>query len=97
MLRPTKMTFPNGESFSGFKQRVMNSFDGLTRWKAPATIAIVAHAGVNRLLIANALSLGDDCLFRIGQNYASLSRIAYFDNSVVVELLNGSAGDSTGT
>lgn len=97
MARPTEMTFPNGESFSGFKQRVMHAFKGLTRRKAPATIAVVSHAGVNRLLIANALSLCDDCLFRIGQNYASLSRIAYFDNSAVVELLNGSAGDSAGT
>ena len=41
MARPTEMTFPNGESFSGFKQRVMHAFKGLTRRKAPATIFYV--------------------------------------------------------
>lgn len=52
-------------------------------------IAVVAHGGVNRLLLAEALGQSDSALFRIEQKYAALNIIDYFRDHISVKLVNG--------
>ena len=53
------------------------------------TIIIVAHAGVNRVILSEALGLPLDHLFRLDQNYGCLNVIDYFPDMAVVRLING--------
>ena len=42
------------------------------------TIAIVAHGGVNRAILADALGTLDANIFRIGQDYAAINVIDWY-------------------
>ena len=50
---------------------------------------IVAHAGVNRVILSEALGLSLDHLFRLDQSYGCLNVIDYFPDMAVVRLVNG--------
>jgi hypothetical protein len=49
----------------------------------------VAHAGVNRVILCEALSLSLEHLFRLDQNHGCLNIIDYFADFTVVRLING--------
>jgi alpha-ribazole phosphatase/probable phosphoglycerate mutase len=52
-------------------------------------IAVVAHGAVNRVIIAQALGLPLNNIFRIEQDFAALSIIEFHRRFPVVKLLNG--------
>jgi alpha-ribazole phosphatase len=89
MKRPTEVEFPGGETFAQMKTRVLDAVAELRRRHRNDTVAIVAHGGVNRIVLAAALGLPDEAIFRLGQSYAGLSVIDYYETECVVELLNG--------
>ncbi|HEX4606285.1 MAG TPA: histidine phosphatase family protein, partial [Candidatus Angelobacter sp.] len=89
MERPTKVKFPGGESFAEMKTRVL-SFQGVLLHTHPnKTVVLVSHGGTNRILLAEALGIQDEMIFRIDQAYAAINVIDYFGNHPVVRLLNG--------
>lgn len=91
MTHPTEVCFPGGESFRDMQQRVLNAVDRLLQSHAGTAFGIVAHGGVNRIVIANALGLPNENIFRIGQRYACLNLIRYYDEYPVIEIMNGPA------
>ncbi len=52
-------------------------------------MALVAHAGVNRVILCDALSLPLKNIFRLDQNYGCLNIIDYLPDSTLVRLVNG--------
>jgi alpha-ribazole phosphatase len=88
MEQPTKMIFPGGESFEDLARRVLQFTCALPHRHVDQSVLIVAHAGVNRVILANALGLPDDLIFRIDQGYAGLSVIDYFSQHPVVRFIN---------
>jgi alpha-ribazole phosphatase len=91
METPTEIRFPNGESFSQMRTRVLRAFDTIERERKGQTVAIVSHGGVNRILIAWALQTPDNCLFRIAQDYGAINLLALIDGMPSVHLLNAVA------
>jgi len=89
MTRPTETRFPNGESFTDMKGRVLRTLDLLLSRHRNQSIAIVTHAGVIRLILAQALCIPDNQIFKLAQGYGAINRIAYFDQGPVVQLMNG--------
>ncbi len=89
MHRPTDVKFPEGESFAEMRVRVLAAFTELGSRHHDRTVAIVSHGGVNRIVLADALGLPDDAIFRLGQTYAGLSVVDYYGAECVVRLLNG--------
>ncbi len=89
MTRPTETQFPNGESFQQMSVRVLRAFDSLTSNHRNQTIVVVAHAGVNRVLLGKALSIPSTEIFRLAQRYGAINRIRYFEHGPIVELING--------
>ena len=89
MSRPTETQFPNGESFQQMSIRVLRAFDSLISNHRNQSIAVVAHAGVIRLLLGKALSIPGSEMFRLAQRYGAINRIRYFDDGPIVELING--------
>jgi alpha-ribazole phosphatase len=92
METPSEIQFPNGESFAAMRVRVLCAFDAIQRRREGQTVAIVSHGGVNRILLAWALQMPDNCIFRLAQDYAAINLLGLVDGLPSVQLLNcGSA------
>jgi alpha-ribazole phosphatase/probable phosphoglycerate mutase len=80
---------PGGESLMDVRRRALPRLDELLQQHAGRAIAVVAHAGINRVILSEALGLPLDNLFRLDQNYGCLNIIDYFPDLPVVRLING--------
>jgi len=88
MNAPTEVQFPNGESFREMRARVLQAFAAIQAESEGQTVAIVTHGGVIRMLIAWALQIPDNCLFRLAQDHAAVNLLTVTDGFPSVELLN---------
>jgi alpha-ribazole phosphatase len=88
MGTPTAIEFPNGEAFATMRARVLRAVEAIVRSRAGQTAAIVSHGGVNRILIAEALQMPEQCLFRVAQEHAAINLLSFSDGSPLVQLLN---------
>lgn len=86
---PTDSKFPGGESFLDLKRRAISFQQSLLPKHRNQTVLIISHAGVNRVLLADALGLPDRQIFRIDQRHAGVSIIDYLPDSAFVRLVNG--------
>jgi alpha-ribazole phosphatase len=80
---------PGGESLKDIKARALPPLRELLARHDGAAFLLVAHAGVNRVILSEAMGLPLDRLFRLDQNYGCLNIIDYFPDLAVVRLLNG--------
>ncbi len=78
-----------GESMFSLSERVLPAFERIRAEHSGEDVIIVAHAGVNRVILAHALGLEMSCIFRFQQDFGCLNIIDYFSDSVVVQLVNG--------
>jgi|SRR5579872_4803070 len=92
MEHPSTVEFPGGESFLIMKRRVLGFIANLENIHAGQTVLLVAHGGVNRIVLANALGFDDARIFDIPQDYGALSVIDYFSGALSVRML-GQAND----
>jgi alpha-ribazole phosphatase/probable phosphoglycerate mutase len=88
MTRPTAVAFPNGESFDGLRARVLECARELEARHADRSIALVIHGGPARVMLADALGLPAENLFRLDQSYAGVSVIDLLAGTPVVRMLN---------
>ena len=65
---------PKGESFADLQARVVPAFLEIVE-HAQSDVLVVAHAGVNRVIICHILDAPLTNVFRIGQDYACLNKI----------------------
>ena len=89
MNHPTHVKFPEGESFSEMRTRVLESLSEMRERHRNHNVAIVSHGGVHRIILALTLALKDEMIFRLGQDYASLSIVDDYEGECTVRLLNG--------
>ena len=89
MRRPAENQFPHGENFTDLGRRVNGVLDLLLSRHRNESIAIVAHSGVIRFLMGQALSMPNDQIFRLSQRYGAINRIRYSEQGPIVELVNG--------
>ncbi len=80
---------PGGESLEDLEARALPRLRELLGRHRDAAFLIVAHAGINRVILCEALGLPLNHLFRLEQNYGCLNIIDYFPDLAVVRLLNG--------
>lgn len=79
-----------GESLLQVSQRVLPALAGVIEENRGSEIVLVGHGGANRVILAGALGLSLDKVFRIEQSYGSLNIIDYYEDGIpVVRLLNG--------
>jgi probable phosphoglycerate mutase len=74
-------TPPNGESFHDVAARARYAFDAITH-HATGTILIVAHAGVNRTILANILGISINEMFCIEQPYACVNELTWNEQRI---------------
>jgi len=78
-----------GESFQELHDRVIPKFEEITSRHPDETIVLMCHGGVNRAILAHLLGFPIANLFRISQFYAAVNIIQFYEEQVMVELLNG--------
>ena len=78
----------NGESFADLQERVISQIEIVLKEYQGKNIALIAHGGVNRVIITHVLGMDLSNLTRIDQAYGCLNIIDYFDGMPVLRLLN---------
>jgi alpha-ribazole phosphatase len=93
METPTEVRFPGGEGYADLHERVVDGVRRLRRLHAKETVVAVAHGGVVRAAVADALGLPHEHIFRLAVDTASLTRIAWLEDAPVLLRLNERVGD----
>ena len=79
----------NGENMNDVSKRVMACLKEIISVKEGKNILIVAHGGVNRTILCDALGMDVNNLFNLQQDYGCLNIIDYYPENVLVRLVNG--------
>lgn len=85
---PNAFSPMDGESTLEVKERVMPAFNGILRRHIGQRIAVVAHGGVNRVIICELLGIPLQNLFRIEQDFACLNIFEIYGNEPVAKAIN---------
>lgn len=78
-----------GETTVEVRDRVIRAVDSILRDHAGQHVAIVAHGGVNRIILCHILGIPLENIFRIEQDYAALNIVEFWEKYPVMKLLNG--------
>jgi len=93
---PFAMPFPEGEGLADLWARAVPALRRVVERHAGQRVAVVAHGGTNRVLLAEALGLPLANIFRLAQDYAAWSLIEYRGDRAVVHLVNQRPADLAG-
>lgn len=81
---------PGGESLNDLRERVLAMIRKMVERHRGDQLMVVAHGGVNRVVLLDALGAPPASMFRFEQEYGCLNIIDYHpDGNPVVRLLNG--------
>jgi len=78
-----------GESMRDLSQRVIPRLKAMLEEEVGNDILLVAHGGVNRVILCSALGIDLANIFNIQQDYGCLNIIDYFPDHALVRLING--------
>lgn len=70
----TTFITPGGESFDQLKKRVIPAFEAIKE-NSIGNVLIVAHAGVNRVILSSILGISIEDMFKISQDYGCVNEI----------------------
>jgi len=88
---PTGFKPSGGESAVEVRQRVMPFFHEMVRRHPGRPIAVVAHGGVNRIILCALLRIPLEHLFSIEQDYAALNVLEFRSNMPLIRMINHTA------
>jgi alpha-ribazole phosphatase len=88
METPTEVRFPGGESYADLRARVLAASVGIRGRHGGEAVAVVAHGGVVRVVLADALGLADGAVFRLDQAYGAVSVVDWPGAEPVVRAVN---------
>jgi broad specificity phosphatase PhoE len=81
---------PGGESLSDLNERILSALRTVLAEHREESICLVAHGGVNRVILFEALGLPLSRYHKLAQDYGCLNIIDYYpDGNAVVRLING--------
>jgi len=81
---------PGGENLLDLRKRVLPAIVDIVEHHQGQEVMVVAHGGVNRIILLEALGAPVSSMFRIEQDFGCLNIIDYYaDGNPVVKLLNG--------
>ncbi|MCD6571554.1 MAG: alpha-ribazole phosphatase [Deltaproteobacteria bacterium] len=87
--RISSYRIPGGESIQDLAQRVIPSLKKILNANHGKDVVLVAHGGVNRVILADAMNIDLKNFYSIEQDYGCLNIIDYFPEVGVVKLMNG--------
>ena len=89
IANPANAKPTGGESFQEVAGRILPVLDEIVKRHQAERVAIVAHGGVNRVVLCHALGLDLRYMERIAQKHAALNIVEFLQNDVIVRLVNG--------
>jgi broad specificity phosphatase PhoE len=87
-IAPQQVGLPGGETPAAVRERTVAALDELAARHRDATVAVVSHRVVNKLILCHALGLGNDAFWRIRQSTCCLNVLEWERARTVVSLLN---------
>ncbi|HBG91912.1 MAG: hypothetical protein A3J81_02975 [Nitrospirae bacterium RIFOXYB2_FULL_43_5] len=82
----------NGIQDAGYRiQDKKNHESCIMKLASSSSIAVVAHGGVNRIILCHIMGIPLENIFRIEQDFAAVNIIEFWEKYPVVKLLNGAA------
>jgi len=93
---PLRYSPPQGESTIEVRDRVMKALKWILQPSDSSLqpdIIVVAHGGVNRIILCELLGISLENIFRIEQDHGCLNIIEFHDDFPVVRLINGVCRD----
>ena len=87
LTRPDILQVPNGETFPILQERAVKRLRELIKIHENETIAVAAHGGVIRCMLADALEMPLKNIWRIRQYNTAVSAVVYAENPTV-EFIN---------
>ena len=78
-----------GESIGELSARIIDCLQGILEKHPNQDILLVAHGGVNRVILCHALGLDLARIFALQQDYGCLNIIDYLTDAVLLRLMNG--------
>ncbi len=85
---PTAVHPPGGETLTHMRQRVMAAAQAIVARHPQGVVTIVSHGGPIRALVCHVLGLPLEAQWQIGQDFAALTRLDWYETEVVLSLLN---------
>lgn len=79
----------NGEDMIAVSKRVLRCLKEIIIENTGKNVLVVAHGGVNRIILCDALGMDINNIFNIQQDYGCLNIIDYYPENVLVRLVNG--------
>ncbi|MFQ5691710.1 MAG: histidine phosphatase family protein [Nitrospinota bacterium] len=80
---------PGGETVADLSGRVVPAVLEIVERHRGETVAVVAHAGTNRMVLCHALGVPLERVFSIEQDYGAINVIDFHPDRTVVRLVNG--------
>ena len=87
-IAPQHVELPGGETLATVRGRAVAALDELANRHQTATIAVISHRVVNKLILCHALGLGNDAFWRIRQSTCCLNVLEWERDRAVIGLLN---------
>jgi alpha-ribazole phosphatase len=88
MTEPASVAFPGGEALADLRARVSAAVMRLRALYDGSVVVAITHAGVVRTVLADALGIPDDRIFRLDIGPASITRVEWRDGVAVVRVVN---------
>ena len=88
MDEPARVRFPGGEGLADLRARVLPAVEQIRARHERETVAVVAHGGVVRVVLAEALGLDDGALFRLDLSEGGVSVVDWLDGVPLLRLAN---------
>lgn len=79
---------PGGETLAHMSHRTVAAVQAIVTRHPQGAVAIISHGGPIRALVCHALELSPEVHWRIGQDLAAISRLDWYENTVILSLLN---------
>jgi ribonuclease H / adenosylcobalamin/alpha-ribazole phosphatase len=88
MLAPADALFPGGESVAALRARAVAAVQSIAARHEGETAVVFSHAVVIRAILADALAMAPDAMFRLDQSYGGISVVEWFDGNPFVRVVN---------
>jgi broad specificity phosphatase PhoE len=88
MTAPAGARFPGGESVASLRERAVGAAHHIAAGHQGETVAVFSHAVVIRAIVADALSMPPDAMFRLDQSYGGVTILEWFDAQPFVRMVN---------
>jgi alpha-ribazole phosphatase/probable phosphoglycerate mutase len=80
---------PQGESLGDLSRRVLPAINAIVKRHHGKNIVLVAHGGVNRVIMADAIKLDLKNFYSLEQDYGCVNIIDYYPGTTMLKLMNG--------